>query len=108
MLDFVKQMEKAQIALSINLSLGDIFILILMILAILFCILGGSFYAMHRRRHPDNSVATWLLETDDGKRFLLSCMKPLFPFGIVVAILSFPIVLAIVWSCEFIRDRKRH
>ena len=108
MLDFIKQMEKAQVELAIHLSLGDIFILSLAIFAIVFCILAGSFYAMHRRRHPDNSVATWLLETDDGKRFLLSCMKPLFPLGIVVAILSFPIVLAIVWSCEFIRDRKRH
>lgn len=108
MLDFVKQMEKAQIALSINLSLGDIFILILMILAILFCILGGSFYAMHRRRHPDNSVATWLFETDDGKRFLLSCLKPLFPLGIVIAIFCFPIILAVIWSFDFIRNRKIH
>lgn len=108
MLDFVKQMEKAQIALSINLSLTDIFILILMAFTIAFCILGGSFYAMHRRRHPDNSVATWLFETDDGKGFLLSCMKPLFPFGIVVAIFCFPIMLAVIWSFDFIRNRKIH
>ena len=108
MLDFVKQMEKAQIALSINLSLTDIFILILMAFTIAFCILGGSFYAMHRRRHPDNSVATWLFETDDGKGFLPSCMKPLFPFGIVVAIFCFPIMLAVIWSFDFIRNRKIH
>lgn len=108
MFDFVKQMGKTQVALSINLNLGDIFILILIALAIAFCILGGSFYVMHRRRHPDNSVATWLFETDDGKQFLLSCLKPLFPLGIVAAIFCFPIILAVIWSFDFIRNRKIH